>query len=67
MTKDRDNNMSADTNANGNEDAGKRLKKIDRSALRNVVGGAGEARPADARGTRQPGERPSNGVGRDRE
>jgi hypothetical protein len=78
MTKARDNDMSADTNANGNEDAGKRLNKIDRSALRDIVGGAGEAKPghkfvggageakpADARGTRQPGERPGNGVGRD--
>jgi hypothetical protein len=67
MTKDRDHDMSTNTNANGNQDAGKRLTKIDRSALRKVVGGAGVARPADARGTRPPGERPGNGVGRDRE
>ena len=60
-------NESANTNANGNEDAGKRLNKIDRSALRKVVGGVGEARPAEARGARPPGERPGNGVGGDRE
>jgi hypothetical protein len=67
MTKDRDNDMFANTNANGNEDVGKRLNKIDRSALRKIVGGAGQAKPADARGARQSGERPGNGFGRDRE